>query len=320
MTLFKQNGTKLVTVKEKRIDLERTVQRLIEENLFETFGLQFVSSEFSVKNFRIDTVAYDEESKAFVILEYKRDKNFSVVDQGCTYLALVLQNKATFVLEYNEKNKIHLKISDVDWSQSRVVFLSSSFTPFQRGALGFQNLNIELWEARLFENDLLCLEHIHSPETGDRLDRGVKSWNSQKKTFGESNVAIVAREIKPVTVEDHFKKNWEKSKSLYEGLSQRILELDSNFKIAPVRSYIGFKLGKKNVVMLLPYMGKVTLDLLRVQLKDLKDPEKRARYRENSFKYYNQHICQFDITSTEDFDYALMLAKQVYNRFNELKA
>ena len=61
-----------------------------------------MKSEFTLHNFRIDTLAFDEESKSFVIIEYKKDKSFSVVDQGYAYLSLMLNNKADFILEYNE--------------------------------------------------------------------------------------------------------------------------------------------------------------------------------------------------------------------------
>ena len=33
-----------------------------------------VKSEFSIKGKRIDTLAYDSQSNAFTIIEYKRDK------------------------------------------------------------------------------------------------------------------------------------------------------------------------------------------------------------------------------------------------------
>lgn len=44
-----------------------------------------MQSEFIIKNSRIDTLAFDEESKAFVIIEYKRERNEGVVDQGLIY-------------------------------------------------------------------------------------------------------------------------------------------------------------------------------------------------------------------------------------------
>jgi hypothetical protein len=68
----------------------------------------------------------DNESKAFVIIEYKNDRNFSVVDQGMAYLSFMLNNKADFILEYNESphSSPNLKREEVDWSQSRTIFIS----------------------------------------------------------------------------------------------------------------------------------------------------------------------------------------------------
>ena len=80
MPIFKIKGSKLGLVKEKQIGLEKHIQKLTEENLDTIFGWEFVASEFQVNNFFIDTLAFDPESKAFVIIEYKKDKSFSVID------------------------------------------------------------------------------------------------------------------------------------------------------------------------------------------------------------------------------------------------
>src|SRR5690606_32341252 len=116
------------------------------------FGLDFVRSEFPIGNFRIDTLAFDKDTSSFVIIEYKRDKNFSVVDQGYAYLSLMLNNKADFILEYNENNKNTLRRDAVDWSQSRVIFISPSFTTYQKEAINFKDLPIELWEVKRYSN------------------------------------------------------------------------------------------------------------------------------------------------------------------------
>ena len=88
------------------------------ENLNKLLGLEFVKSEFtisgSVQRLRIDTLAFDRKNKAFVIIEYKQDKNFSVVDQGYAYLSAMLNNKADFILEYNEARKMN-RSSAVAW-------------------------------------------------------------------------------------------------------------------------------------------------------------------------------------------------------------
>jgi len=45
---------------------------ITEANLQEIFELDFVKPEFYLYGFRIDTLAFDRESAAFVIIEYKK--------------------------------------------------------------------------------------------------------------------------------------------------------------------------------------------------------------------------------------------------------
>ena len=63
--------------------------------------------------------------------------------------------------------------------------------------------------------------------------------------------------------------------------------------------------------------SRIVVELYRVKPEDLKDPEKRTRYRNKSFEYYGKHVTQFDIDNEEDIDYAILLVKQVYKRFTE---
>ena len=126
LRIFCINGTKLAEVTEQQFPLESEIQRLIEANLHDIFELECVKSEFELHGLRIDTLGFDNESKAFVIIEYKKDRNLSVVDQGMAYLNLMLTNKADFILEYNESSHSshNLKREEVDWSQSRMIFIS----------------------------------------------------------------------------------------------------------------------------------------------------------------------------------------------------
>ena len=81
-------GKQLEYLNEIPFKLEREIQKLTEDNLDTIFNLTFIRSEFTLNGFRIDTLAYDDESNAFVIIEYKKDKNFSVIDQGYAYLCI----------------------------------------------------------------------------------------------------------------------------------------------------------------------------------------------------------------------------------------
>lgn len=307
MPIYKQTDNKLIPIKEKRVDLEKTMQKLVEENLNEVFGLSFVASEFPLNSLRIDTLAFDEEAKAFVVIEHKRDKNFTVIDQGYAYLALLLNNKADFVLEYNEKCRKNLKKDDVDWSQSRVMFIAQSFTKYQQEAIGFQDLPIELWEVKKYDEDLVSFNQVRVSEKSESIKTITKNKEIER----------VSREIKQYSLDDHIKKNWIKAKELFEVFSQRVLELDPRFEIHPVKYYIGFKIGNKVVFNIQARMSKLLLELYRVQPEDLKDPDKRTRYVKNSLEYYNKHVTQFDIENEDDIDYAMSLVKQVYKKFTE---
>ena len=65
--LFRENKGELKPIKQRNFALEKSLQTLVESNLKILFGLQFLESEFSLSGFRFDSVAFDEENRAFVI-------------------------------------------------------------------------------------------------------------------------------------------------------------------------------------------------------------------------------------------------------------
>ena len=54
-----KSKTLIIILKEKPFKLEKEIQQVFEINLSELMNLQLVKSEFSFKNKRIDTLAYD---------------------------------------------------------------------------------------------------------------------------------------------------------------------------------------------------------------------------------------------------------------------
>jgi hypothetical protein len=109
--IFSNNKGNLELITETPINLEKDIQKLVEENMKTIFHLDFIASEYALNDLRVDSLGYDQESQSFVIIEYKRDKNLSVIDQGFAYLALLLNNKADFTLLYNQKTSKSLKIT-----------------------------------------------------------------------------------------------------------------------------------------------------------------------------------------------------------------
>ena len=306
MSLFKLSNNKLFPIKEKKVLLEKDMQSLTETNLENIFGYKFVSTELRIDTFRFDTLAWDDESSSFVIIEYKKDRSFSVVDQGFAYLSVLLNRKADFILEYNSKfpNK-QLNKEDIDWSQSRVVFIAPFFTSYQINSINFRDMTFDLYEFNMYENDTVAYDKIEANNPSESIDSITAGGEIEK----------VSREIKTYSVEDHFKKGWERSLELFEILDERILELDPNIKRSPQKVYIGYKIDNSVLFSLVSYKSKVKVELYRVKPNDLNDPEERTSYQKNSYKFYGKHVTEFEVREEEDIEYALMLVKQVYKKF-----
>ena len=196
MPLFSCQDNKLQRIRKVDFKYESEIQKLTEDNLEEIFGLEMVQSEFQLNNLRIDTLAFSRESNSFVIIEYKRGVNFSVIDQGYAYLALLLNNKADFILEYNERMDANLKRSDVDWSQSKVIFVSPQFTTYQRKSIEFKDLAFELWEINNYANGTVLFNQIKSPELSESIKTVTQKSNVVHKVDNEVNIRTKRRSSK----------------------------------------------------------------------------------------------------------------------------
>lgn len=189
--LFKILGNKLNRISENEFKLEKDLQNFVEKNLVELLNLEFVKSECVVENYRLDTLAFDKENKSFVIIEYKRGNSYSVIDQGYSYLATILNNKADIILEYNETLNKALKRDDVDWSQTKVIFISQSFNKFQKDSLNFKNLPIELYEIKKYENDIISFNKIRGKENSEDINTISKiNTEIQKVTSEIKNIVL----------------------------------------------------------------------------------------------------------------------------------
>ena len=59
MQLYQTQAETLTALTEDPFRLEKEIQTLFESNLYSFTGLEFVKSEFTIKNNRIDTLAFD---------------------------------------------------------------------------------------------------------------------------------------------------------------------------------------------------------------------------------------------------------------------
>ncbi|WP_346936744.1 DUF5655 domain-containing protein [Clostridium sp.] len=303
MFLYKINGNNLEEIKEKPFSKEVELHKLCENNLENIFGLKFVKREFSLNNFRLDTLAFDESSKSFVIIEYKNTSNFSVIDQGYAYLSLMLNNKADFILEYNENCDSTLKRDDVDWSQSRVIFVSPSFNNYQKESINFKDLPFELWEVKRFSNDTMYFNPIKASRTS-------ASINTIATT--SEVVSSVSKEVKVITEEMHFENGSQETVELYNKLKEFILSLNTNMTIKCTRGYIGFRLNNKNIVDILIQKRAIKI-WLNTKVGTLDDSRNITRDVSNIGHWGNGDY-EIQISNDEDIEYIFSLIRHLYKK------
>ncbi len=302
MTLYTNQTGKLKEVKEKPFKLEKDIQKVFQANLYSVMGLELVKSEFTIKNKRIDTLAYDAQACAFIIIEYKRDKNISVVDQGFTYLSLMLENKADFIVEYNESLIRNLKREDVDWSQTRVAFVSPSFTENQIQATNFKDIAIELWEVKQYENDTIAINPIKKSIAAE----SIKPITKQSQTLKN-----ITAEIKVYTEQDHIEKASDLTAELYEKFKAAILNLTDGIEIKPQKFYIAFKKGKN--VTDIAILKKSLKLFINVKAGQLDDPKKIAQDVSNIGHWGNGDY-QTQVDNDDDLEYIMSLVKQAIQK------
>jgi len=305
MPIYKKSKNTLTLIKEKTAPIERDIQKITENNLGEIFDLECVSSQFSLNNLRIDTLCFDKENRSFVIIEYKKDRSFSVIDQGFSYLALMLNNKAEFLIEYNEKIHRTLRREEINWSQSRVIFVAPFFTSHQRTAINFKNLPIELWEIKFYDNDLVEYEVIEPLETSEKIET----------ITGSKFIKEVAKEIKTYDLEWHLKRGSEKTRKLFYTLKEKIFEFgEINEKY--LQLYVSYKMGDSYISFCQIHFFKEKLEIaILIPDKKLSDPKKWVKKPPKSYGWAKN--CKvFPIKSEKDISYAMDLIKQSYE-FNK---
>ncbi|MFP5042286.1 DUF5655 domain-containing protein [Parasediminibacterium sp. JCM 36343] len=305
MAIYKL-GQQLEFIKELQFKFEKDIQNIVEKNLNSLLSLDFIRTEFALNNFRIDTLAFDRENKSFVIIEYKRDKNFSVIDQGYAYLSLMLNNKADFILEFNESQQTTLKRNDVDWTQSKVLFVSPFFTNYQREAINFKDLPIELYEIKRFQNDTISFEQIQKTSAKESI-----------KTISRNDeiVETVSKEVKVFTEQDHLQKVDFETRELYEQVKERLIGLDDNVTTQPKKQTIGFKVNN-NIFCDIVLQGKGLKVYVNLKSGDLQDQKRIARDVSNVGHWGNGSY-EIKLSDLDDIDYVLSLLKQSLRKNKE---
>jgi predicted transport protein len=300
--LFKVTKGEAKKIVPEQYKLEKEIQSFVEENLLELLNLEVVKSEFVIEQYRMDTLAFDKENKSFIIIEYKRGSSYSVIDQGYSYLSTLLNNKADIILEYNERMNKSLKRDEVDWSQSRIIFISQTFTQFQRDSLNFKNLPIELYEIKKYDGDIVSFTPIKGKVNAESINT-ISIQNEEIKK--------VSNEIKVYTVEEHYKNSTEEIVELYKMFVERIENMIPDITVEALKKYIALKNNKKNLVdfTLQKNALKIWINTKKGSLNDFKNIMKDV----SNVGCYGNGDYELSIKNDEDLEYILSMIKEANN-------
>ncbi|MEZ7880343.1 MAG: DUF5655 domain-containing protein [Rhodospirillales bacterium] len=315
MQLFQNNANTLTPVERNSFKLERDIQSLVETNMEVIFGIEFVSTELTVGEFRLDSLAFDQQNNSFVIVEYKKGHSYSVVDQGYSYLSVMLNNKAEFILEYNEKTETNLKRIDVDWSSSKVIFVSPSFNTYQKNSVNFRDVPFELWEIKRFDGGLVSFEQCKSSST--------ESIEKLSKGDDRSVISKVSSEIKVLSEEDHTGNLSDQLKPIWTTLREKLESYaDTSFFIT--KGYISWKRDNTAVCFIHFRKKELRIDVLRGNIREdqskskgfftLDDPKEMAE--EGGWKWksgQSGHDYKIRLKNQDASDYVMFLLEQKYN-------
>ena len=310
MDLYKIKKDTLEPIERDPFKLEREIQSVVESNVETLFGLEFVKTEFSIGKFRLDSICFDNDTNSFVIIEYKKGSSYSVIDQGYSYLSLMLNNKSDFILEYNETTNKSLKRGDVDWSQSRIIFVSPSFNTYQKNSVNFKDVPFELWEIKRFSNGLIGLDqHMSSSEESIEMVEGNKN----------SVIKNVGKEVKVYTEDGCFENREESLRELYRHIENKVSDWEG-FNVDYHKINIRFKNNKKIKIYL-----TVQKKCLKISLLSRTDFSGNVKSVKNKFvlddpkdlfileKSNYQEYYSYKIRNDKNIDYVVLMMKQKFD-------
>ena len=293
-------GSTLEQIAKKEI-LERDVQNLVEANLEMIFGLEFVDTEFSIEKVRFDTLAFDRENNAPVIIEFKKSFEKSLFDQGLEYLNILFSRKADFSIALHKKIGISPDPDKISWENAKVVFVSGRYSERQKRAVSFQGLPIELWSFEWMENDFFKLEK-------ETLAKEA-SLSEFAKSIGNEGMAIekVRREIKEYDQNYHKKDATPKVWELFEKIESNVKDL-GDFEVRYRKLYICFY-GKQSFFVVKLLKSKLQIEFGKGKdasvFKDIKG------VHDISSKQWN-HNFMFEVESEKDLDELFLILKKAY--------
>jgi len=224
--LFRLTDSSVEELVGRPVKMEKKLQVLIERHMETFLHIRFVASEYSTGKThagRIDTLGIDENFCP-AIIEYKRNSNANVINQGLFYLDWLMDHKAEF--ELLVQKQLGQKVPEqLDWSAPRLLCIAEDFTRYDVHAIQQINRNIELIRYVFFGDDLLLLDLVNVVSAKPQEEGDEESTGSKQYTTQTEYLAKAAPELK----------------ELYEAVRGYILDLGDDVQERVLKWYIAYK-------------------------------------------------------------------------------
>lgn len=279
--------------------LERDLQKLIEDNMYTFFGVTFLRSEFVFPGGRIDSLGIDENNYP-VIFEYKRSQNENVINQGLFYLDWLMDHRAEFTLLTIEKLG-NEAAAEIDWSMPCVICIANDFTKFDEHAVNQMGKNVKLIKYKKFGDDLILFEQINTPPVQSAPE-------SQKPRDNQSPVSKTTDK----TFLEQFESTSDELRDVYNAIRDFVLFLGDDVTENQLSRYVAFK-KIRNIVCVEIRKSSIML-YLRLNPDSFVEEQKTGLVRDvRNIGHWGTGDLEVRINTASDFERFKYLLERCYN-------
>ncbi|WP_338593235.1 DUF5655 domain-containing protein [Shewanella khirikhana] len=304
--LFKYHAGGVAELEGKAAVVEKELQQLIESNMEAFLGVRFLATEYNTGKThrgRIDSLGLDENGCP-VIIEYKRNTNENVINQGLFYLDWLLDHQAEFQLLVM-KTLGNEAAESIEWEGTRLLCIAGDFTKYDEHAVQQINRNIELLRYKLFADDLLMLELVNVvaasglPQKTQSGLNGPDSSTTKPKAAAVMKTHLEQLELASVSL-----------RQLYEGVIDFTASLGDDVHYKQLKLYGAFRRLKNFVcIIVLPKQDPKLQLLLRLDPKTV-DMEEGFSRDVSEIGHWGTGDLELTLRTVDDLEKAKPLIKR----------